>query len=124
MKINVFPITSPLHDEQTVIKDTNELINNLKDELDCQIELCFDVDKLYDSDLALIFVRTGGSENTFLSIIDKLKEPNYFLTVEHSNSLAASLEILTYLNLQNKKGEILHGNVHYLSQRIKELLGE
>ena len=31
MKINVFPITSPLHDKQTVIKDTNKLINDLKE---------------------------------------------------------------------------------------------
>lgn len=75
----------------------------------------------YDCDLKLIFVQTGGSEGYFLQNFDKLQEPYYILTNGGNNSLAASLEILTYLNLKNKKGEVLHSDAEYIAKRIKTL---
>ena len=38
-----------------------------------------------------------------------------------SNSLAASMEILSYLNMNKLKGEIIHGDAAYISARVKEL---
>ncbi|MCR5153262.1 MAG: hypothetical protein K6B75_00290 [Lachnospiraceae bacterium] len=76
----------------------------------------------YDCDLKLIFVQTGGSENTFLQNKDLLKPPYYLLTNGFNNSLAASLEIMTYINSQGLQGEILHGSSEYIVSRIKELL--
>ncbi|MDE7107605.1 MAG: hypothetical protein K2O39_04705, partial [Clostridiales bacterium] len=75
----------------------------------------------YDCDIKLIFVQTGGSEGFFLQNFDKLCEPYYLLTNGANNSLAASLEILTYLNSHGKKGEILHGDANYIAKRIKQL---
>lgn len=75
----------------------------------------------YDCDVKLIFVQTGGSEGYFLSNLDKLQEPYYLLTNGSNNSLAASLEILTYLNNRGIKGEILHGGADYIAERIKTL---
>lgn len=75
----------------------------------------------YDCDVKLIFVQTGGSEGFFLRDFDKLREPYYLLTNGANNSLAASLEILTYLNSIGKKGEILHGSPRYIAERIKSL---
>lgn len=75
----------------------------------------------YDCDIKLIFVQTGGSEGFFLQNFGKLREPYYLLTNGANNSLAASLEILTYLNSRGKKGEILHGSANYIAQRIKQL---
>jgi len=75
----------------------------------------------YDCDLKLIYVESGGSEGLFLERIDELREPYYFLTNGSNNSLAASLEILTYLNLHGKKGEVIHGDLPYVAGRIKAL---
>ena len=75
----------------------------------------------YDCDLKLIFIESGGSEGLFLNHIKELKEPYYLLTSGSNNSLAASLEILTYLNLENKQGEVIHGSTTYISSRIKDL---
>lgn len=75
----------------------------------------------YDCDIKLIFVQTGGSEGFFLQNFDKLREPYYLLTNGANNSLAASLEILTYLDSHGKKGEILHGSPAYIADRIKRL---
>ena len=53
----------------------------------------------YDCDLKLIFVQTGGVEGLFLQNFDKLQPPYYILTNGENNSLAASMEILTYINI-------------------------
>mgnify|MGYP003301395200 CR=1 FL=1 len=53
----------------------------------------------YDCDLKLIFIESGGSEGLFLDGFKLLKAPYYLLTSGDNNSLAASLEILTYLNV-------------------------
>lgn len=75
----------------------------------------------YECDLKLIFIETGGSEGLFLENLPQLKEPYYLLTSGGNNSLAASLEIMTYIKKQGLNGEILHGDIDYIVQRIKSL---
>ena len=74
----------------------------------------------------VIYVRTGGTEGLFkqqyfpggkLSI----PQPVRLLTSGKSNSLAASLEILSYLQQQGLQGEVLHGSAAYLQERVKVL---
>ncbi len=76
-------------------------------------------------DLNLIFVRTGGTEGLFQQrmpvLAGKSEAPFYLLASAKSNSLAASLEILSYLRQQGKQGEILHGNPEYIASRIQLL---
>jgi L-fucose isomerase-like protein len=48
-------------------------------------------------------------------------ERYYLLTSGKSNSLAASLEILSYLRQQGLKGEVLHGQADYLQHRVQVL---
>ena len=79
------------------------------------------IDELYNSDLALILIQSGGSEGLFLENFSKLKGPFYLLTYGNNNSLAASLEILSYLKDNNLEGEVLHGSNEYIIKRIKEL---
>ena len=76
----------------------------------------------YDADLKLVFISSGGSEGIFLKHFDQLKAPYYLLTSGTDNSLAASIEILTYLNCEDLKGEILHGSPEYIADRIKHIL--
>lgn len=117
IKLSSFKSSLHTYDEFDVgtKKFISEIENNIND------KIIFSSLDDYDCDLKLIFISSGGSEGLFLNEFDKLKEPYYFLTSGNNNSLAASLEILTYLNLNNKKGEIIHGNISYIGQRIKEL---
>lgn len=117
IKLSSFKSSLHTYDEFDVgtKKFISEIENNIND------KIIFSGLEDYDCDLKLIFISSGGSEGLFLKEFDKLKEPYYFLTSGNNNSLAASLEILTYLNLNNKKGEIIHGNMTYISQRIKAL---
>ena len=56
-------------------------------------------------ELNIVFVRTGGVEGEFLKLKEKTKGPYYLLTSPTSNSLAATLEIASYLKEQNEKFE-------------------
>ncbi len=81
-----------------------------------------------DATLNLIYVRTGGTEGAFkaaftgpdgsLCLPD---QPIRLLTSGKSNSLAASMEILSFLRLHGHEGEILHGSVSYIVSRMLEL---
>lgn len=121
MKINIYPIVSALHDKNVIENHTNELLSLLKENSKHDYNIV-SIDELYDADLSLILVLSGGSENEFLSNLPKLREPFYILTYGYNNSLPASLEILSYIKDNNYDGEVLHGNINYIVDRINDLL--
>ena len=80
------------------------------------------LEKYLADDFALLYVASGGSEGYFLEVFEQLKaRPCYILTSGDSNSLAASMEILSFLNTHGGNGEILHGDVEKVAARIKAL---
>ena len=123
MKINIFPIVSTLHEKERINDETKLLLNELIEKSHHDFCIC-DIDELYNADLSLILIQSGGSEGLFLENFGKLKEPYYLLTYGHNNSLAASLEILSYIKDTNLSCEVLHGTTSYLSNRINELLSK
>lgn len=81
----------------------------------------------------IIYVRTGGTEGLFKEQFFaggklSIPEPVRLLTSGKSNSLAASMEILSFLRRNGLKGEILHGSPEYIAERImhpgKEVSGD
>ena len=121
MKILIYPIYYPLHNGDFMKRETERLLKSLKEKTSYDF-LLTDIDHLYDGDMALILVESGGSEHYYLEVKDRLKEPVYLLTFGNNNSLAASLEILTYIQNHKQKGEILHGSDEYIANRILTLL--
>ena len=119
MRIKLSTLNSLLHESNTFSKENEDFISSIEKELNEKIELARIDD--YDCDIKLIFIASGGSEGLFLKALPKLKEPFYILTKGTNNSLAASLEIMTYLNIHNLKGEILHGDPCYISTIIKNI---
>ena len=75
----------------------------------------------------IIYVRTGGTEGIFKSIFCKEGSLNIpdgmpvrLLTSGKSNSLAASMEILSFLNRAGWPGEILHGSAEEIALRLRD----
>lgn len=80
------------------------------------------MDEFSKQDFGLVFVASGGSEGIFLSQYEQISDrPVYILTSGESNSLAASMEILSYLQQHGKPGEIIHGDVRHVAERIHAL---
>lgn len=123
VQVNVCLIKSNLHNAET-ISDTSKLfLDSLAKETGYQFEVV-GIDNLYQGDLSLILVQSGGSERIFKEMFSKLKGPYYLLTYGNNNSLASSLEILSYINELGKDGEILHGSVSLIANRLKEIIAE
>ena len=122
MNIAVYTLKSELHDEQTVGAVTQEFLNSLDIAYDFKGS---DYADYGTHSLDLIYVRTGGTEGIFKRLLPELQakseRPFYLLTSGKSNSLAASMEILSYLRQNGFKGEIIHGNPDYISKRIRLL---
>ena len=122
MSIAVYTITSPLHDKQSIEQYTKEFFSRLKFDFDYKGE---DFSTWGQADLDLIFVRTGGTENLFrqryMDVLQARKSV-YLLASSNSNSLAASMEILSWLKQRGIKGEILHGSHEYIGNRISQLV--
>ena len=71
----------------------------------------------------LIYIRTGGTEGLFLEkVAPRLirgKQPVRLLASGQSNSLAASMEILSWLRQRGFAGEILHGRPADIAARLR-----
>lgn len=121
MKINIFPIVSSLHEQDRINEETKKLLDELFLLSNHEFEIVT-IDKLYDADLSLILIQSGGSEQLLIENYVHFKAPFYLLTYGTNNSLAASLEILSFLKDNNLDGEVLHGSSKYINDRINTLL--
>ncbi|MCQ2185092.1 MAG: hypothetical protein MJY62_06780, partial [Bacteroidales bacterium] len=121
MSISLFSIASSLHrglpspQDEPFIK---EIEKNLGEDFDFKEDFA-----TYDKvDNKIIYVRTGGSEEVFRSL--GLGGEIRLLTSGKENSLAAAMEILSYININGGKGEILHGSADYIARRIRGEAGQ
>lgn len=119
MSIGIFSIASPIHDQEILNKNTTKFLNELILQSGLKLSHCGnDFSRYNDFTTKLIFVRTGGSEGTFKELYPTLKAPFYLLTTGENNSLAASMEILSFLRGKGEQAEIIHGNLSYIGERI------
>lgn len=127
--ISIYTLTSELHDAQAISAATQEFLNCL------DIQYNFkdaDFSDYGTAPLSLIYVRTGGTEGIFRRLLPELMNRQQsttssqrhrflLLTSGKSNSLAASLEILSFLRQQGLQGEVIHGDAQHISHRIQLL---
>ena len=120
--IAIYTLTSELHDEKAVGAVTKSFLTSLGVEYELKGN---DYGDYGSHALNLIYVRTGGTEGIFRRLLPELQakssRPFYLLTSGKSNSLAASMEILSYLRQHNISGEIIHGSSDYIAHRIRLL---
>lgn len=121
-QIAIYTLTSELRDEQAVNNITQDFLGSLG--IDYELKGS-DYSDYGSHALDIIYIRTGGTEGIFKQLLPSLQaqssSPLYLLTSGKSNSLAASMEILSYLRQHSIKGEIIHGHASYISRRIQLL---
>lgn len=126
-KIAIYTLASDLHDPKRVENLAKEFLGTLRVEYDLK---GIDFSDYGTHALDVIYICTGGTEGVFKDMLPELRQrstrPVYLLASGKSNSLAASMEILSYLRQQNINGEIVHGDEEYVNYRLKllELVGE
>ncbi len=135
MNIGLYTLTSSLHDAAALDAASSQFIARIEGRLtelsSAAARPCGFVYRGPDfadygtHDLDVIYVRTGGTEGLFKELFDRVSRtpegrlrPVRLLTSGRSNSLAASMEILSYLRRQGCPGEIIHGSDRYIAGRL------
>lgn len=76
-----------------------------------ELTLPFEIDESWCQTHQVVAILTGGSEQLFLEAVKKgeisLDQPIYLIASQQSNSLAASMEILCWINQHQGIGQIL-----------------
>lgn len=83
--------------------------------------ICAEMDEVKKQPLPVYFIASGGAERGFEAIYEQTKEPYILLTTPGYNSLAASMEIMGFLQERGLKGEIIHGSPETMAKRLNVL---
>ncbi|MBQ6015100.1 MAG: hypothetical protein IJL22_02210 [Bacteroidales bacterium] len=120
--IAIYTITSGLHDEAAVKAVSDEFLQSIFPDGGYEFKGADFSTFGLEADLNIIYIRTGGAEGIFKELLPGMLDAGVgfftLLASGKSNSLAASLEILSYLRQNGLKGEVLHGSPEYISRRI------
>jgi len=122
MQTGIFSITSFIHNAEVIEHCSQSFLENIRKHIDHEMAYCGEDFSCYgEYNLNLIFIRTGGTEGKFKELYPKLKGPFYLLTSGTDNSLAASMEILSFLRQHKQRAEIIHGDEMYIASRIRTI---
>lgn len=117
--MRLYTLTSDLHGELTRNAHNEPFIKDIE----AAIGEPFDYREGDFSDYGaagdVIYVRTGGTEGIFREVFIGHEGARVrLLTSGQSNSLAASMEILSWLNQQGLDGEIIHGSTAEIANEL------
>ena len=112
--MKVLVLRSSFQDDDFVRNEYGELLNRLKNDCQAEIQIIGD-EQVERQNIAFlqqrpdaVMIATGGVENLFKTLFTG-NGPVTLIADGRNNSLAAALEILTWLEGQGIEGRILHG---------------
>ena len=111
--MNILILRSSFQTDEFVWNEYADLIERLKNE--CQAEIQINGDGFSN----IVMIATGGVENLFKTLFTG-KGPVTLIADGRNNSLAAALEILTWLEGQGVEGRILHGTNNEIVSALVE----
>ena len=120
MKANVYYIASGNKSGDVMNPKNEQFVKELSQKSGVEMSYT-SLEELKEGELNLVFIGGGGTEGMFLEVFDKLPSPILLLTTGENNSLAASMEILSFLRQKQVPGEIIHGSLEDMSRRIQIL---
>lgn len=120
MKIGAYYLVSSNTSGQSIDDANYLMIKELSSLIGKKIDVV-SLETLNQYDFIFTFIGGGGTEARFLKALDKLPQPVFILATPNNNSLAASMEILSYLKQNDIEGEIIHGSLEKMAKRIADL---
>ncbi len=121
MIINLITFASHLHKQASVRSSHEAILNELEKDFTVKVIDYQNIDKLKNDDFKIIFIATGGVERLVVQHFEQLPRPAIILADGMQNSLAAALEVSSWLRGRGMKSEILHGELSAVVQRIRVL---
>lgn len=118
MVINLITFSSILHKHASVRNSHEVILTELEKYFTVNFVNYPDSDKLPPDDFCILFIATGGVERLVIQHFESLPRPAILLADGMQNSLAAALEISSWLRGRGMKCEILHGELTEIIRRI------
>ena len=120
MIVSVYTLTSTISDPVQIECISKVFLGEIAQLTPCEFEIKGeDFSDFNEVEMPVIYIRTGGTEGKFKAIFSQLKGYIRLLTSGMSNSLAASMEILSFLRQEGRQGEILHGSSSYIAEHLR-----
>lgn len=112
MKIGIISLVSDTHDPEVIDRASKPTLNELRAFFELEDIRVRDIERV---DVPIVFIKSGGTEHKFRQMVPALVASGRPITLMASgsnNSLAASLEILSWLNQRgHRRSLLLHGAV-------------
>lgn len=118
MVINLITFASLLHKQASVRASHEVILTELEKYFTINFIDYQELDKLSPDDFSILFIATGGVERLVIQHFESLPRPAIMLADGMQNSLAAALEISSWLRARGMKSEILHGELSEIVKRI------
>lgn len=118
MVINLITFASLLHKQASVRSSHEVILTELEKYFTVNFVDYQDISKLTPSDFSILFIATGGVERLVIQHFESLPRPTIILADGMQNSLAAALEISSWLRGRGMRSEILHGELSEIIKRI------
>lgn len=118
MVINLITFASLLHKQASVRSSHEVILTELEKYFTVRFIDYKEIDKLPPDEFSMLFIATGGVERLVIQHFESLPRPAILLADGMQNSLAAALEISSWLRARGMKSEILHGELTETIKRI------
>lgn len=118
IKIALTRLDSGRHDPVRFERDRSEFLAHLRREFAL---LETRPSEEAEADLHVVFIASGGTEDQFRRLYPRLPRPVILLADGKHNSLAAALEISSWVRQRGEPAEIVHGDSSFISARLRRL---
>lgn len=123
--MNLYTISSELHRETSYAVEDDPFLRSVEDLLDEKFVFRSDFCN-FDTSTSVLYIRTGGTEGRFRDLMFGSGKRSYrgtaplrILASGQSNSLAASMEIISFLRRNHERGRIIHGSREEMAAQLK-----
>ena len=120
MKLNLITFASSLASRESIFTDHHELLDAIAERYDVRYIFPEELGDKTAEDATMVLVGSGGVEEMVKADIDRL--PPYVVLIADGlkNSLAASLEILSWMRQAGRHGRVLHGPNEFIMRGIDD----
>ena len=118
MTIHLITFASALLKQHSVLSSHEVILNELEKYFTVRIVDPDHIRLLMPNDFAIVFIASGGVERMVISRFEQLPRPTVILADGMQNSLAAALEVHSWLRNRGMQSEILHGNLTDIVKRL------
>ena len=120
MKLNLIVFSSSLSSRESIFNDHKEILNRIKDKFEVNYIFPESIGETLPSGTTMVFVGSGGVEEMVKANIGRILSYIMLIADGLKNSLAASLEILSWMRIVGRNGRVIHGDLDFMMHEITE----